>query len=120
MKTIAIVGGRDFDFVEQFFDCVDDVVGSQHEYVTIISGGARGADSLAETYAIDNELQFEEYPAEWKVNGKYRREAGMVRNTKMAKAADIVIAFWNGRSAGTKQMIQESLKYGCEVHVYRY
>jgi hypothetical protein len=75
----------------------------------IISGGARGVDSVAREFAKELELDFEEYPAQWY---KYGKSAGFKRNLLMGKVADILILIWDGKSKGSKMMkdIMTSLK----------
>lgn len=68
----------------------------------IISGGARGADALGERFAKEHGHALEIHPAEGDKRGK---AAGMIRNREMAKVADKVIAIWDGKSRGTKNMI---------------
>jgi hypothetical protein len=57
------------------------------------------------------------FKADWDKHGK---AAGPIRNQQMAQEADGLIAFWDGKSRGTKDMIQKALNYGLETHVYRY
>lgn len=75
--------------------------------VIIISGCAEGADKLGERYATEHHLNIERYPAEWEKYGKY---AGPKRNAQMAKVADGVLVFWDGKSRGTKNMIENAKK----------
>lgn len=70
--------------------------------IIIVSGGAQGADSLGEKYSQDEGFDLEVYPAQWK---KFGRSAGFRRNEQMAEVADALIAFWDGKSHGTKHMI---------------
>jgi len=82
----------------------------------LVCGMAKGADLMAKEIFDREGLVVHEFPADWKdmskpcrrkVNayGEYNAMAGMKRNTEMAKFADMLIAFWNGRSRGTKDMI---------------
>lgn len=82
--------------------------------VIIVSGHARGADSLGERFANEFSLPFELHPAKWRLLGK---AAGMVRNAEMAKCSDELIAFWDGESHGTRHMINFARKRGLEVSV---
>jgi hypothetical protein len=68
----------------------------------IISGGARGVDSLAIRYAKDNKLPYETFIPDW---DKYGKKAGIYRNCEMGDCADALIAIWDGASSGTKHMI---------------
>jgi hypothetical protein len=71
--------------------------------ITILCGDAQGADAMGLAYASTHGLKVEHFPAEW---SKFGTAAGPVRNKKMAQSADAVIAFWDGKSPGTKDMIQ--------------
>ena len=71
--------------------------------IIIISGGARGADTLGEKYAQDEGFSLEKFPANW---NKFGKSAGFRRNEQMAEVADALIAFWDGKSHGTKHMIE--------------
>jgi hypothetical protein len=88
------------------------------ERIIIRQGGARGADGLAKDW-VDwvGGIKMQEYLPNWE---KYGKSAGMVRNAEMAKGADVLVAFWDGQSKGTKGMIDIAIKQGLETHVYRY
>ncbi len=75
--------------------------------VIIVSGCAEGADKLGERYASEHNLTVERFPAEWDKYGKY---AGPRRNAQMAQVADAVLVFWDGKSKGTKNMIENAKK----------
>lgn len=115
MKFI-VAGGRDFDDYERLSDTINQLTGAGD---TIISGCAKGADSLGEKYAEAQSqiLKLERFPADWE---KYKKAAGYIRNHQMALVADGLIAFWDGRSKGTKNMIEEAHKARLETHVYYY
>jgi len=82
--------------------------------VTIFSGGAPGADTMAEVYATENNIPFVRFVADW---GKYGKSAGPIRNAEMAEDADAIIAFWDGKSAGTKDMIKKATQRGLKTIV---
>lgn len=109
-----IAGGRDFDDYDMVRRSVKGIVRRSD---TVISGGARGADSLGEAFAEKNGLDVERYPAEW---DKYGKAAGHRRNHRMSLEADGLIAFWDGRSPGTKNMIENAHKARLETHVFYY
>jgi hypothetical protein len=71
--------------------------------VTILCGDAQGADLLGFRYASQHGMNVEHYPADW---SKYGNSAGPIRNRKMAERADALIAFWDGKSSGTRDMIE--------------
>lgn len=70
--------------------------------ITIVSGGAKGADAIGERYAKENKIPLKIFPANWE---KFKRSAGFIRNTEMANYATHLIAFWDGKSKGTEMMI---------------
>ena len=85
--------------------------------VIIVSGGARGADSLGEKYSDEEGFDLEVYPAQW---DKYGKRAGFRRNEQMAEVADALIAVWDGKSHGTKHMIDIMNNKNLEVRVVKY
>jgi len=115
MKVI-IAGGRDFNNYELLKVRCDNILSKQNEII-IVSGGAKGADSLGERYANDKGYSLEIYPAEW---DKYGKSAGYKRNVLMSENADSLIAFWDGKSRGTKHMIDIATKNGLNVRVINY
>ena len=70
--------------------------------IVIVSGTANGADKLGERYAADRNWSLERYPADWDTHGK---SAGYKRNVEMAENADALVALWDGKSRGTKHML---------------
>lgn len=68
----------------------------------IISGCAAGADIYGERFGLEHMIPIERYPAEW---DKYGRGAGYIRNKQMAEISDVVLVFWDGKSKGSKHMI---------------
>jgi len=83
----------------------------------IISGTANGADQMGEEYAERRGFLIHRMPAEWDKHGK---AAGVIRNQEMSQVADGLIAYWDGKSRGTKDMITKAINYGLETHVFRY
>lgn len=81
----------------------------------IISGGARGIDTCARDYAISHGLKLTEFLPEY---DKYGRSAPLKRNITIIEAADLVLAFWDGKSRGTKFVIDNCKKLGVKVKVF--
>lgn len=107
---VAIVGSRDFatpDWVRQY-------VRRLPLHWTVVTGGARGVDSWAEEEARLRGLCVEVFHANWETHGK---AAGMIRNQLIVKAADQVVAFWDGKSRGTKNTIDRAHTAGKSVSV---
>lgn len=115
MKLI-IAGGRDFNDYNLLCDEVSKFIADEKD-VTIISGLARGADSLGCQYAQENQLPIRAFAAEW---GKFGRGAGIIRNKLMAKEATHLIAFWDYKSKGTMHMIDYASDMNLKVEVIKY
>lgn len=102
---VAIVGSRDFNDYSQLHYMIDRIR-LMFKVDGFVSGGAKGADSLAETYARACKIPIEVFKPDWDTHGK---AAGMIRNGEIVRAADIVVAFWDGKSRGTKNTIDRAL-----------
>ena len=113
---VIIAGSRSFNDYELLREQCLSILQEKMRthWVIIVSGHARGADSLGERFANEFRLPFELHPAKWRLLGK---AAGMVRNAEMAKCSDALIAFWDGESRGTRHMINFARKRGLEVSV---
>lgn len=109
MKTI-IAGSRDFND----YELVEKTLLKYSDITEIVSGCARGADSLGERFALEHSIPIKKFPADWNAYGKL---AGYLRNEQMAYYGDRLIAFWDGQSKGTKHMIDLARKVGLEVEV---
>ena len=110
---IAIVGSRgftDFDLLNKIVTsyCVSKNILPK----TIVSGGAKGADSLAEKFAKMYDFEMKIFYPDWE---QFGRNACSTRNTEIVEYADIVFAFWNGTSPGTKDSITKAENLGKEV-----
>lgn len=81
---------------------------------SIISGGAKGADTYARKYAIENGITLIEYLPDYKT---YGRIAPIIRNRQIIDACDSVLAFWDGKSHGTKQAIDYAKSQGKAVRI---
>lgn len=81
----------------------------------IVSGGAKGVDTSAREYALAHGIKLMEFLPEYT---KYGRSAPLKRNITIIEYSDIVLAFWDGKSRGTKFVIDNCRKLGVEVRVY--
>lgn len=86
------------------------------EILEIISGGAKGVDQLGEKYAKENGLTLTQCIPDW---DKYGKSAGFRRNEEMAERAQGLIAIWDGKSNGTKHMIEVATKKGLHLVVHK-
>ena len=112
MKVI-IAGGREFNNYELLREICDGLIPINSE---IVSGGARGTDKLGEIYSKEKDYILKVFPADWS-KGK---GAGHIRNRQMAEYGDMLIAFWDGESKGTLNMINTAKKLELIVHVHKY
>lgn len=121
MVRLIIAGGRDFADAELLYRKCDALAPSSIEYV--LCGMAAGADKLGRKWAINRGHMVKEFPADW---NRFNKAAGPIRNSAMALDAagglngGTLIAFWNGKSRGTRDMIFKALDCGLEVYVVRY
>ena len=81
----------------------------------IVSGGARGVDTSAKEYAVSKGLKLTEFLPQYE---KYGRSAPLKRNITIIEYADVVLAFWDGKSRGTKFVIDNCKKGNIPVQVY--
>lgn len=116
---VIIAGGRYFNNYKMLCDYCDKMLSEKaktHEII-IISGHCHGADVLGEEYARSRRYGCSIYPAKWSELGL---GAGILRNRQMAENADALIAFHNGVSRGTKNMIETARELGLLVRVKKY
>jgi hypothetical protein len=102
---IAVVGSRDYADLE----VVRQFIREQERSTVIISGGAKGVDTEAVNEARRLRMNYEVYLADWQRHGK---SAGPIRNRTLVEKADIVAAFWDGKSRGTKSTIDMARNAG--------
>lgn len=120
MIKVIIAGTRDFNdyaFLKRNLDYFLQGINPNNEEIEIVSGNARGADKLGERYAKEHNLPVKLFPANW---DKYGKRAGYLRNQEMANYSDMLIAFWDEKSKGTKHMIDIAKKQGLTVIVVGY
>lgn len=117
MFRVIIAGTRTFNDYELLRSYADFKLSRINDTIEIVSGGASGADALGERYAQERGYSIARYPAAW---GEYGRGAGPRRNREMAMNADALLAFWDGKSPGTKNMIEEAKARGLKVGIKYY
>ncbi len=105
---VAVIGSRGL------------AVNNLEEYIPentteIISGGAKGIDTCAREYALSHNIKLTEFLPEYE---RYGRGAPLKRNIAIVRSADIVLAFWDGSSRGTKFVIDKCGELGVNVRVY--
>lgn len=123
---VLVCGSRVFNDKKLLYNTLDNFVverglkGEEDEYgnwlpngLTIVHGGARGADLLADDWAVVNWVPVEEFKPDW---DSYGKAAGILRNIDMLESGiDVVIAFPKGEARGTKHMMKIAREKGVEV-----
>ncbi len=132
---LIIAGGRDLACEAHVFDAA--LALGLHRLgrtgpVEVVSGRAAGADTLGEDWARRQGHGIQPFPADWKDltapgavpkqgrYGMYNAVAGHQRNERMADYADALLAFWDGKSTGTRDMINRARRHNLQVAVVSY
>ena len=114
---IIIAGGRNFTDYQTLIKFCNLILQDQTE-IEIVSGAYyKGADLLGEKYAQEKGYKLTQFPANWK---RYGKAAGPKRNEQMANYADALIAFWDGKSKGTKHMIELAKSKNLKINICFY
>ncbi len=113
---LALVGSREFDDYDFFKKEVDSFIKKKRikKELVIVSGGARGADRLAERYANEQGYSLIVLHADWENDGKL---AGFKRNVDIVGMSDYILAFWDTFSAGTKHTIDTAKEFNKNITV---
>ncbi|MGH7974927.1 MAG: DUF2493 domain-containing protein [bacterium] len=111
MKTI-IAGSRT---ITDAAEVEKAITASGFTITEVISGGARGVDSLGEDYARANNLPLQIFLADWQ---QHEKAAGPIRNTEMAANADALILVWDGVSRGSADMLKKATTQGLKIYTH--
>ena len=116
---VVVAGGRDFNNFPLLRDTLDKLleVKTHSHLIEIVNGTARGADTLGGCYARLRNYSVALFPADWE---QFDKAAGHIRNKEMLDYADVVVVFWDGKSRGTKNMIEITKKAKKPIRVIRY
>lgn len=119
---LLIAGSRDFNDYDYLKQQLTEFVERHKDYnITIVSGNARGADKLGEQFGIENGIKIRRFIPQW---DRYGKQAGFIRNNLMldyienTDGKSVVIAFWDGKSKGTKHTITNAKKRNIETIVF--
>lgn len=116
---LGIVGSRGF-VGQNAYNTLENIILSSFNVDNIhliVSGGAKGTDTLAENFAKEQNIDTVIHLAKWE---KYGIKAGFIRNELIWEDSDIVVAFWDGTSKGTKHSFTLSEKYNKPFLVVEY
>lgn len=109
---IGIVGSRSFFNYDLLEEVITTTLKNDLSNTIIVSGGAKGADALAEIFADNYKLKKWIFKPDWE---KYKKSAGFIRNSEIVDNSDIIFAFWDGKSKGTNHTINLAKKKNKEV-----
>lgn len=109
---VIVAGSRSITSYEIVKKAIES---SGFEITQIVSGTARGVDTLGEQYAKNNGIDIARFPADWE---NYGKSAGYRRNVEMSKNADALVAIWNGESKGTGHMVDIANDKGLKVFIH--
>lgn len=111
MIRVLVTGGRDYADRDRAFAALDELH-AERQITALATGGAAGADRLAEAWAASRGVPSCRYTPDWQEHG---RAAGVIRNTSMLKefAPDVVVAFAGGK--GTADMVKKARRAGVEL-----
>ena len=107
---VAIIGSRNLKISEEELKKLLPA-----ETTEIVSGGAKGIDTCAKSYAMSNKIKYTEFLPQYE---KYGKCAPIKRNAQIINYADMILAFWDGSSKGTLNVIKACKKINKKIHVY--
>ena len=115
-KRIVVAGCRKYNDYENAATFIKECICHIKEDATLIflSGACSGADQIGEQFAREHGYEIEHYPADW---SRFGKAAGPKRNQIMAEKCDLLICFWDGKSKGTKSMIEKTKKLGKPIFI---
>jgi predicted Rossmann-fold nucleotide-binding protein len=111
---VAIIGSRKYSDMEQVKRYVEELP----EETIVISGGAKGVDSMAEEVARQRGLEVVVIRPDYAAFPGRPRSAPIARNREIVRQADRVVAFWDGESRGTHNAIAFALQEGKAVVLF--
>jgi len=118
--SLAVVGSRSLDDDEHAravgMSIIEEALRRNESLTTFVSGGAKGPDKWGETLALEKTtLDLILHKPDWDEHG---RRAGFVRNEYIVRDADVVMAFWDGKSRGTQHDLELCKKTGTPCVLY--
>ena len=115
---IGIVGGRGFNDYESLKKELSKFIEENSISLNyIVSGGAKGADTLAEKFATEMDVEMIVFKPDFE---KFGRGAALARNTQIIQKSDVVFAFWDGKSKGTEHSIMLAKRNIKQVYIINF
>lgn len=113
--SLGVVGSRTFNNFSIFQSVLDNFRTLDKQFCRIVSGGAKGTDRLAKRYALLYQFPIKEYYPDW---AKYGKAAGPIRNKLIVNDCDLLLAFWDYESRGTKSSIDFAKSLHKNVYIF--
>ena len=110
---LAIIGSRNFNDYKLLCKSLEPY---KSKITLVVSGGAKGADSLGEQWAKENNIEILIFLPDW---NKFGKKAGFIRNEDIIKNCDCCIAFWDGESRGTAHSISLCENYNKPLKIIK-
>jgi hypothetical protein len=111
---LAVIGSRNFSDSHILTQTLN-MLHEEYNVTTLVSGGAKGADIMGQRWAEIRSIETEIYIPDWNLHGK---RAGLLRNQDIVNSADLIVAFWDGVSTGTRHAIDLAHSSKTPVIVY--
>lgn len=112
---VIVAGSRDYANKTYIYNKLDILLSKINKPVQIVSGLAKGVDSIAVEYAKDRGLSLKTFEAHW---DDYGKKAGILRNIEMGDYADALVAFRLNNSVGTTHMIEYAKSKNLKIRTY--
>lgn len=118
-KVIAVIGSRTFNDKKMLFDYL---TAKLDKIKLVVSGGAKGADTLATQWSAEYGVPYMVFPALWNnpATGVFDKGAGFKRNWHIIDSCDIVVAFYDGISKGTRNSLDIAKQLGKPVQIINF
>ena len=114
-NKIIVAGPRNYFNIPVINNNLNILLKQYGQNIEIVTGGAQGVDNIAEFYARANNIKLITFLPQYHIFNN--KSAPIIRNSKMAQYANILIAFSNGKSKGTAHMVRFAQKYNLIIHI---
>lgn len=114
LTRVIVAGSRTITSKDAVFPYLGHITSLLSRPFTVVSGTAAGVDTLGEEWAVEQGLRVKRFPSDW---DRYQKAAGPIRNSLMAWYATHLVAFWDGSSRGTANMIDTAKNGGLHIKI---
>ncbi len=110
---LAVIGSRSFSDKQLLFSILSGI----NNIELIISGGAKGADQMAEEFAKQHNIDTLIFKPDY---NQFGRGAPLIRNKHIVNSSELIVAFWDGKSRGTKNALEHTQKSGKKIEIHNF